>query len=165
MINSNIINTRQNEDQFLKIQYASRKYFNSAEKINYLSWLLCIMSALMALVPDSVSRLISMGIPVFLEVLALVSSLSFDHMLKNGVALRNYFDSYVLMIGEDAYTDIKKQELRDLALNSYQKHKSKADIIIHNTGRDSPPGVRNWYEFKNNIDGIQAQFECQKQNV
>lgn len=165
MINSNIINTRQNEDQSLKIQYASRKYFNSAEKINYLSWLFCITSALMVFVPDSVSRLISIGIPAFLEVSALVSSLVFNHMLKNGAALRNYFDSYVLMIGEDDYTDINKQELRELAINSYQKHKSEANISIHNTGRDSPPGVRNWYEFKSTIDGIHAQFECQKQNV
>ena len=36
MINSQIINDRQNEDLLLKIQYASRNYFNSAEKLNYL---------------------------------------------------------------------------------------------------------------------------------
>ncbi len=32
--------------------------------------------------------------------------------------LRNYFDLYVLMINEDDYTDINKQELKELALNS-----------------------------------------------
>ena len=47
MINSQIISNRQNEDLLLKIQYASRSYFNSAEKINYVSWGLCIASAVM----------------------------------------------------------------------------------------------------------------------
>ena len=39
MINSEIINNRQNEEQYLKIQYAARRLFNEAEKINYLSWI------------------------------------------------------------------------------------------------------------------------------
>ena len=69
------------------------------------------------------------------------------------------------MIGEDSYTDICKQKLREIALTAYNKHKKEADIHIHNTGRDKPPGVRNWYEFKNTVADLQAQFECQKQNV
>ena len=52
-----------------------------------------------------------------------------------------------------------------IALTSYNKHKKEADIHIHNTGRDKPPGVRNWYEFKNTVADLQAQFECQKQNI
>ena len=165
MINSQGINNRQNEDLFLKIQYASRRYFNAAESINYLSWALCITSAMMIFVPDSASKLISMGIPALLEVLALITSCAFNHMLKNAAVLRNFFDSYVLMRGEDNYTNIGTQKLKEIALNAYHKHKKEADIIIRNTGRDKPPGVRNWYEFKNTVDGIQAQFECQKQNV
>ncbi len=165
MINSQIINNRQNEDFFLKIQYASRRYFNSAEKINYLNWVLCIASAVMIFVPDSASKLISMGIPALLEVLALITVCAFNHMLKNAAALRNYFDSYVLMICEDNYTDIHKQKLKEIALNTYHKHKKEADISIHNTVQDKPPGVRNWYEFKNNVNDLQSQFECQKQNI
>ena len=69
------------------------------------------------------------------------------------------------MIGEDSYTDISKQKLREIALTTYNKHKKEADIHIHNTGRDKPPGVRNWYEFKNTVADLQAQFECQKQNI
>ncbi len=149
----------------MKIQYASRRYFNSAEKVNYVSWLLCIVSAIMIFVPDSASKFISLGIPALLEALAFITAYVFNNKLKNAASLRNYFDSYVLMIGEDSYTDISKQKLREIALTAYNKHKKEADIHIHNTGRDKPPGVRNWYEFKNTVADLQAQFECQKQNI
>lgn len=165
MINNQIINNRQNEDLLLKIQYASRRYFNSAEKVNYVSWLLCIASAMIIFIPDSASKIISMGIPALLEVFALITAFVFSSMLKDAAALRNYFDSHVLMICEDNYTDIRKQKLREIALNAYNKHKKEADINIQNTGRDKPPGVRNWYEFKNTVADLQAQFECQKQNI
>lgn len=165
MINNRIINERQNKDLLLKIQYASRKYFNSAENVNYVSWLLCIVSAMMIFVPDSASKIVSIGIPALLEVFALITAFVFSCMLKNAAALRNYFDSHVLMICEDNYTDIRKQKLREIALNIYNRHKKEADINIRNTGRDKPPGVKNWYEFKNSVADLQAQFECQKQNI
>ena len=83
MINNQIINNRQNENLLLKIQYASRRYFNSAEKVNYVSWLLCIASAMMIFVPDSASKIVSMGIPALLEVFALITTFVFSSMLKN----------------------------------------------------------------------------------
>lgn len=165
MINSQIISNRQNEDLLLKIQYASSRHFNSAEKINYLSWALCIVSAVMIFIPDSAPELISKGIPALLEIFAFITAYIFNRKLKNAAYLRNYFDSYVLMIGEDNYTDVRKQELREIALSTYHKYKKEADISIQNTGRDKPPGVRNWYEFKNTVTNLQAQFECQKQNI
>ena len=165
MINNQIINNRQNEDLLLKIQYASRRYFNSAEIVNYVSWLLCIVSAVMIFIPDSAPELIEKGIPVLLDVFAFITVYIFNSKLKNAASLRNYFDSYVLMICEDNYTDVRKQELREIALNTYNRHKKEADISIQKTGRDKPPGVKDWYEFKNPVDDLQAQFACQKQNI
>ena len=165
MINSQIISNRQNESLLLKIQYASRRYFNSAEIVNYVSWLLCIVSAVMIFIPDSAPELIQKGIPVLLDVFAFITVYIFNSKLKNAASLRNYFDSYVLMICEDNYTDVRKQELREIALNTYNRHKKEADISIQKTGRDKPPGVKDWYEFKNPVDDLQAQFACQKQNI
>ena len=165
MINSEIITSRQNEDIFLKIQYASRKDFNSAEKLNCLSWILCIASAVMIIVPDSEPKLISIGIPALLEVCAFITACIFNRKIKNAAALRSYFDSYVLMICEENYSDVRKQELKEMALSTYHRHKNKADISIQKTGRNKPPGVKDWYEFKNPLEDLQAQFECQKQNI
>lgn len=165
MINSNTINHRQNEDQFLKIQYASRKCYNAAEIINYFSWAFCLLSALMIFVPDSATKFFTIGIPILLDIAALILVLYFNSKVENAANLRNFFDSQVLMINEDNYTDIDKQKLKELSLNIYHKHQSEADICIRNSGRNNPPGVRNWYEFKRNVEGVNAQFECQKQNV
>lgn len=165
MINSDIINNRQNEDLCLKIQYAARKYFNEAEKINYLSWGFCILAALMFFIPDSTVKFITIGFPVLLEIATFVTTFIFEYKLKNAAKLRNYFDSYVLMIKEDEYSTSEKQRLRELAFNIYQNNQTEAQIIINNTGRDNPPGVRDWYEFKNNIKGLNSQYECQRQNI
>lgn len=165
MIDSNIINSRQNEIQYLKIQYAARKYFNTAEIVNYLSWIFCILSALSVFFPSDTTKFITMGIPIILDTLAFITAYIFNCKLKIGANLRNYFDSQVLMINQDNYTPLNKQEFNELAAKIYQKNQSKADICIHNTGRDIPPGVYNWYEFKEEINDINAQYECQKQNI
>ena len=119
----------------------------------------------MIFIPDSAPELIEKGIPVLLDVFAFITVYIFNSKLKNAASLRNYFDSYVLMICEDNYTDVRKQELREIALNTYNRHKKEADISIQKTGRDKPPGVKDWYEFKNPVDDLQAQFACQKQNI
>ena len=166
MINSEIINERQNEEHLLKIQYASRRYFNDAEKINYLIWLVCIISALMTFLPCDVPEFVRLGIPILLEVSAFVLTYFFEYALKRGAELRNYFDSYVLMIDNDKYSETETQRIKEIALSMYERHKSDAEISIRNTGTDVPPGIRNWYEFKNPInDEAHAQYECQKQNV
>lgn len=165
MINSNIINNRQNQDLCLKIQYAARKYFNAAEKINYLSWGFCILAALMFFIPDSTAKFITIGFPVLLEIATFVTTFIFNYKLKNAAKLRNYFDSYVLMIKEDEYSTSEKQRLKELAFNIYQNNQTEAQIIIHNTGHDNPPGVHDWYEFKSNIEGLNSQYECQRQNI
>lgn len=165
MISSDIINNRQNEDQYLKMQYAARKCYNVAEKINYLSWGFCILAALMIFVPDSTTNFITLGIPVLLEIAAFATAIIFNNKVKNAADLRNHFDSHVLMINEGEYTDSEKSTLRELALNIYQNNLAEAEISIRNTGRDNPPGVRNWYEFKRNVQGINSQYECQKQNI
>lgn len=165
MINSDIINKRQNEDQYLKMQYAARKCFNAAENVNYLSWFFCILAALMIFVPDNTTNFITIGIPVLLEVAAFATTIIFNNKVKNAAALRNRFDSHVLMINEDDYTDFEESALRELVLNIYQSNQTEAEISIRNTGQDNPPGVRNWYEFKRNVQGINSQYECQKQNI
>ena len=114
MINSEIINNRQNEEQYLKIQYAARRLFNEAEKINYLSWIFCLLSALMIFVPDNTIKIISIGIPILLDIFALISNFIFTNKLQSAANLRNYFDAEVLVINEDEYTQLEKQKIREL---------------------------------------------------
>ena len=165
MINSSIINNRQNKEELLKIQFAARKCFNEAEKINYLCWIFCCLSALVAFVPDSTTKIITVFIPIILDIFAFIFNLVFNKKLKNAADLRNYFDSQVLMIKNNEYTNLQKQKIRDLAYSIFHNNQAEATISIQNTGKGNPPGVRNWYEFKTEIEGINAQYECQWQNI
>lgn len=165
MINSTIIKNRQNEEFSLKIQYAARYSFNVAEILNYISWSLCIAAALMVFIPDNITKVVSIDIPILLEIVSFIIALLFNYKLKHAASLRNYFDSYVLMINENEYTDSVKQNLKEIALSIYLRNQTKANISINNTGRDKPSGVRNWYEFKTDLDGLKSQYECQCQNI
>ena len=165
MITSKTINEKQNEDGLLKIQYAARRNFNTAEILNYISWLLCLLSAFMYFVPDCVPKYITIGIPVLLDIIMVIISWLFTVKVKNASELRNYFDSVVLMIPNKNITNQNIQDIKKKAFNIYEKHQSKIDVFLKNTGRDTPPGVKNWYEFKKDVTGVNAQYECQKQNV
>lgn len=165
MINSRNINNQQNQAQLLKIQYAARKSYNAAEKSNYLSWVFCLLSALFVFIPDSITDIITIGMPAFLDLAALFTAFLFRKKLKNAADLRAYFDSKVLFINEDSYTAKSEQKLKEIATLIFQKNPVKANICIYNTGRDVPPGVYNWYEFKQEKNGVEAQYECQRQNI
>lgn len=36
---------------------------------------------------------------------------------------------------------------------------------MRNTGNDNPPGVHDWYMFSKQYNGLEAKFECQRQNT
>ena len=55
MINSNDIQERQNSEFALKVQYAARMCFNSAEKYNHLTWIACLVSAFSVFFPSGMS--------------------------------------------------------------------------------------------------------------
>ena len=86
-------------------------------------------------------------------------------MLKNAADLRAFFDAQVLMINAETYSEIDKRRLLELSEYIFEKKRAEAEESFRNTGEKIPPGVRNWYVFKNPVDGLEAQFECQRQNI
>jgi hypothetical protein len=79
--------------------------------------------------------------------------------------LRKYFDSYVLNIQLNQFSQTELREIREKTAKIYKRNPTNATIQMTNTGNDSPPGVRDWYVFSKFYDGINAQFECQQQNT
>lgn len=47
----------------------------------------------------------------------------------------------------------------------FSAHLHDGLIQTRNTGHDVPPGVKDWYEFATPLNAVDAQFECQKQNI
>jgi len=164
-MNSNEIEKRQNEDRMLRYQYASRWYFNRAEKFNDLVWVFCIISWLVILLPDIPNaKVLLIAIPFFADAISAILNWRMTVYVSSASSLRKYFDAYVLGINIDQFEAHEVQKLEELLIKAvkYSPEKSKEEMA--NTGRDNPRGVRNWYEFSQPLSEQDAIYECQKQN-
>lgn len=165
MINSNDIQEHQNSEFALKVQYAARICFNSAEKYSHLTWIACLVSAFSVFFPSGWSIYIINGIPGFADVMAFLFGQLTSRKVSQASMLRKYFDSYVLDIQVDQFSESELREIRECAEKVYKKNSLDGATQMKNTGKDSPPGVRDWYVFQKTYEGIDAKFECQRQNT
>ena len=164
-MNSNIIQERQNDEALLKVQYAARVSFNSAEKFNHFAWIACIVSAFSVFLPSSWPMYIINGIPCVADIFAFLFSIITSRTVDQASTLRKYFDSYVLDIQLNQFSESELRKIREQTEKIYLKSPVNAAVQMSNAGSDSPPGVRNWYTFSEFYDGLDAQFECQRQNT
>ena len=156
---------RQNEDTSLKIQYAARCYFNSAETYNNLTWLCCFVSLFSIFLPSTFSQNIKSVIPFVFDILAAFFCYIANRKVNKGAKLRKYFDSYVIGIYNKEYAESEIRNLKEYAERNFLKKRSVASVQVAHTGNDVPPGVRDWYVFPKEMDGFKAKFECQRQNT
>lgn len=164
-MNSNEIQSRQNDERLLGIQYAAREHYNSAERLNHYAWLLCLISAFSVFLPVSWPAFVSYGIPFATDIAALCLILLVNNKVTTAAKLRKYFDAYVLNICPNQFSETELREIKEITWKVCSKNPNKAAIQMANTGKDSPPGVREWYVFAEKRFGISAQLECQRQNA
>lgn len=155
------IRQRQNEEQLLSIQFVARYYYNKAEVYNFVSWVLCLLSFFFCLLPQTLPNMVLYGIPFLIEILAAVFCYLFSNSISLGSQLRATFDEYVLGFSEKLNI---KQELLEKTISVIKKNQEQAEIQKKNTGKDNPPGVRDWYNTDSDETGISAIFVCQKEN-
>ena len=164
-MNSSEIEKRQNEDRMLRYQYASRRYFNRAEKLNDLVWVMCIISWLVIFLPDIPNtEILVIVIPAFADTVAVIFSGIMANYIASASSLRRYFDAYVLGINIEQFDAPQVQKLEELSLKAINDSPDIAKVEMANTGHDKPNGVRNWYEFTRPLSEEDAVYECQKLN-
>ena len=157
------IEKRQNEELSLACQFVARHYYNRAELFNYIIWGLCIVSVLTIFIPDTTNWII-LGIPLFLDIIVLVLEKLFGDCISIAAKLRNYFDSYVLDIGMSKYNASDIRFIKEVVSKVVEHYSEDYAIQIKNTGNETPPGVRNWYEFPRDFLDSEVKYECQRQN-
>lgn len=156
------IKTRQNEDSSLNAQYAARYYFNRAEVFNFLAWLFCLLSLFSVLIPQTTPGFIVYGIPLIVDVLAAIMVLLFNKCVTLGAQIRTAFDEYIFGFSDKLNIS---QTLKEYILKAIEKHPAQVEIQKKNTGKDTPPGVRDWYNTNSKRKDVDAIFSCQKENV
>ena len=159
IVDNKTIQKRQNEDSLLSIQYASRVFFNKAEMYNGFAWYASWLSAIITFIPST------SVISLILVTLTIIFICMTKKYVRMAAKLRKYFDSYVLDIQSNLFCESECREIKEQARRICAKDPQKADMQKKNTGRDTPPGVREWYEFSKELVGLDAQFECQLQNT
>lgn len=165
IMSSQEIQKRQNEARFLKIQYAARVCFNAAENYNYFAWLACIASAFSIFFPVTWHIFIINGIPFVLDFVAALFCVLTQNNVYWGARLRKYFDANVIGINPSQFSKSEEQDIFEKAESIFSAHLHDGLIQTRNTGHDVPPGVKDWYEFATPLNAVDAQFECQKQNI
>ena len=161
----NVIEKRQNGKRMLQYQYASRWYYNRAETLNYLVWGCCTLSWLTVFLPDSsTSKMLFMAIPFSINIIAYILNRRMCVNVSWAAKLRKYFDYCVLGIDIYRFTSTEVQKMEEISFKAIKRCPEKSKVQMNNTGRDKPPGVRNWYEFSHPLSEQDAIYECQKQN-
>ena len=122
----------------MKVQFAARVCFNSAEKYNYFAWIACLVSAFSVFLPNGWSMYIINGIPCVADIFAFVFSLITSYQVNWASKLRKFFDSYVLDIQLNQFSETELREIREQTEKIYIRNLTYAATQIANTGKDSP---------------------------
>lgn len=155
---------RQDETSMLRLQFASRHYYNAAEILNRCLWWFSLLSAGTILLPGSIPEWLRLGIPIAADLLCVFLTCSYHKVVSLAAKMREYFDAYVLNLNLEDIDRPKRQELNEKALKIVERHQSDANIQMANTGTDDPPGVKRWYDLDTEMSEEDAVYECQRQN-
>ena len=164
-MNSCDIAEKQNEPFMLKVQYAARYCYNLAEKQNYFVWLLCLISAFSIFLPDELPGYLSLVVSFSADIIAWTLMILVNKNVQKAADLRKYFDTYSIGINANTYSEAEERRIAEIARKTYSKNPEIAELQMGNTGNDNPPGVHDWYMFSKQYDGLEAKFECQRQNT
>lgn len=158
----NHINERQNEELMLKYQFAARKCYNTAEILNYMVWILCIISALFVILSND--SILFQCIPFIVDISALFLGIILSNKVSKAATFRSYFDAYVLNINADSFSNEDIRKMKEKSVQIVQKDLRSYNIQSSNNGKSSPPGVREWYDVSPTLSLQEVQYECQRQN-
>lgn len=154
---------RQNEETSLKYQYCARVYFNAALAQNITSWL-CCLAALTSVALPLRPPWLAVIIPAVLDIIFWISSNQAASLVSTAARLRNDFDEYVLgfksTISFDDYTFTAIEKIL-----KKERYRKRFIIQKENSSRDTPPGIKDWYEFHVNYSDNDTVFACQRQNT
>ena len=146
----------------LECQYAARHYYNKAELYSCISFILTMLSFLCICIPELFKNS-ALYLTLVLDSFALLVYFLMGKSVSSAAALRNYFDDTVL--GFDGnHQPNEKRRLQEYILKAISKNEILCQQQITHDGRDTPPGVKNWYEFSKDYPDSEVVFECQKQN-
>lgn len=160
------IRIRQNEPDILILQFLQRKMYDESKKYWrygwHVSWIMLVCSLIFQLLNLESTATVIVTIAVLDVLIVLLEYLS-NKKMKIGATAKYYIDNTLFEFSntESKYT-IKK--IRELAIECSEKNNTSYEIQIRNTGKDNPPGLKDWYTVSSSDDNNQTIFMCQEEN-
>jgi hypothetical protein len=88
-----------------------------------------------------------------------------SRLIKIGASTKELIDRYLFNFDIRNLNDFSEAELIELSIKNQEKYKKECQIQITNTGKDEPPGVKDWYTKRETKNQSEAIFMCQKENA
>lgn len=155
------INEKQNTEDNIRIQCAAGYYYNRAEILNYVCWLMCMVSAIASFWSDNLSIAIVM---IIMDIVGVVIGVATDYCTRYAADLRKLFDAHVIFNDNGGFEGAEIRKLSEKAISITQMHERDYEVISKSDGKSNPPGKKDWYVFSSYIEPLYAQLECQAQN-
>lgn len=149
----------------LKYQFTARHKFNKAERINSAIWFISVVTALSAFFPKMEDYAWMKCILITLDIVMLILLYVCNYSVSMAADLRAVFDDYVLGIKNLEFDKSKMTKLNEVVVNTIKRNNTVATIQMSNTGNDTPPGVKDWYEFPDDFSEQSPILFCQRQNM
>lgn len=150
------INKKQNEDKMLELLYYSRKLYNKSSNIFKINIVLILINIILEIL--NINNIYSAGV---LFIIFLVLEILASNCIKNAAKARNIFDA--ILFGFDKIKCYER--IREDAYKICSKNKEDFEIQKNNTGRDNPPGLKDWYTENNGINKNEIILKCQIENT
>ena len=157
------IRKRQNEQSSLDMLYASRFLFNRAEIRSNIAWICVIISAILGFVSsDDILPVII--VILLLDVVGYLCNAGMVKDVENAADIRKVFERYVYNLPLDEGTLCSnKSSLYEKIDNIIRRHKEEHSVQTQNSGYDTPPGVKNWFDIKGS--STTPIYSCQRYNI
>lgn len=167
----NDIYTRQNDEEILMLQYSQRKHYEIAEKLQYFIWISMIIN-IYVVNNEYLETLLGKNIITFIGVIytiiyALIK-FTINNYIKIGAYTKELIDCKLYKFDVNKrliHSNYTIDKLKEKAVLKKNKYKDDYIIQIRNTGKDKPPGLRNWYEDRSDKNINNAIYECQRENL
>jgi len=165
----NYIYINQNKEYFLMLQYSQRKYYDMAEKIQYIIWIFIIFNIIInnnAMINNFYGENIVKIISCVLTALYAFLRSQLNRSIEIGAYTKEVIDCTLFDL--DIKENLKKfteEQLNEFAIRKKEKNKTDYLCQINNTGKDIPRGIKNWYEDKQEMNIGNAIYEYQKENI
>ena len=153
----------------LSLQYCARHYYNFAEYLNYISWLICILTTVVFTLPPVTEMLGSYKVIwiVIINLLAIVIDVFYGKLIQIGAACKMLFDYKLFNFSEVSnYQGLTLEKIYQQVAKTIMRYKKSYESQINNRGIDKIKGVKDWYyNISKDLSHEEAVRECQKQNL